>query len=147
MLRSLRRLHRCHQLDVADENMIYLICIAMNDTDTQDKPPVADGASSFLTNLRRLGFVEGVSTLVLFGIAMPLKYLAGLPLAVRIAGTLHGILFVGLALMLMIAVSRVPITRWMAIAGIAAAVVPFGPFVYDRWLVKLDSEGLSCSEN
>ena len=34
--------------------------------------------------LRLIGIIEGVSTLTLFGIAMPLKYAAGLPLAVTI---------------------------------------------------------------
>jgi len=42
--------------------------------------------SRFLHGLRRLGFVEGLSTLVLFFVAMPLKYLAGKPEAVRISG-------------------------------------------------------------
>ena len=92
---------------------------------------------AFLKNVRRMGTVEGVSTLILFGIAMPLKYMADMPLAVRIAGSVHGFLFVGLAVMLMMAITRIPISKAMAFAGIAAAVVPFGPFVYDRWLAKM----------
>lgn len=95
---------------------------------------------SYLTNLRRLSFVEGVSTFVLFGIAMPLKYWAGMPTAVRIVGSLHGFLFVGLALMLMMAITQIPIRKTVAFVGIVAAIVPFGPFVYDRWLMtKLPS--------
>lgn len=90
--------------------------------------------NAFLMNLRRLGFVEGVSTLVLFGIAMPLKYMAGIPAAVRIAGSVHGFLFVLLSVMLMLAVTKVPISKRLAMAGMIAAVVPFGPFVFDRWL-------------
>ena len=84
--------------------------------------------------------VEGTSTLVLFGIAMPLKYVWGMPLAVRIVGSLHGFLFVALAVMCMVAVSRVPIGRKLGAAGILAAVVPFGPFVVDRWLRRLEQE-------
>ncbi|HIF00712.1 MAG TPA: DUF3817 domain-containing protein [Planctomycetes bacterium] len=91
---------------------------------------------SFLKKLRRMGLVEGVSTLFLFGVAMPLKYMAGMPLAVRIAGSVHGLLFVVLCLMLMLAITRIPISKAMAFAGMAAAVVPFGPFVYDRWLAQ-----------
>ena len=91
---------------------------------------------AFLKNVRRMGLVEGVSTLILFGIAMPLKYMAGMPLAVRIAGSVHGFLFVGLVVMLMMAIRRIPISNRMAFAGIMAAVVPFGPFVYDRWLAQ-----------
>jgi integral membrane protein len=89
----------------------------------------------FLNRLRWMGFAEGTSTLVLFGIAMPLKYMADMPLAVRIVGSLHGFLFVGLCIMLMIATTRVPISRSMAVLGMFAAVLPFGPFIYDKKLV------------
>lgn len=92
--------------------------------------------TTFLTLVRRLGLIEGTSTLVLFGIAMPLKYLAGMPTAVRIVGSVHGFLFVALALLLLLAVSKVPISRTAAWLGVLAAIVPFGPFVYDRWLVR-----------
>ena len=91
---------------------------------------------SFIRALRTLAIIEGVSTLVLFGIAMPLKYFAGLPLAVRIVGSLHGALVVALVLMLLLAVRRVPISPALAAAGIAAAVVPGGPFLLDRHLAR-----------
>jgi integral membrane protein len=91
---------------------------------------------SFLRKLRRMGVIEGISTLLLFGVAMPLKYLANMPLAVRIAGSVHGGLFVCLAVMLLMAISKVPISRKMAVLGFVAAILPFGPFIYDRWLVR-----------
>jgi integral membrane protein len=47
-----------------------------------------------IRRLRFVGFVEGVSYLVLLFIAMPLKYWAGMPLAVRVVGMLHGVLFI-----------------------------------------------------
>ncbi len=119
----------------------------MNDPQNHNQPRPTAAASPFLRNLRRLGFVEGISTLVLFGIAMPLKYMADMPIAVRIAGSLHGALFTGLAVMLMMAVSRVPISTKMAMVGIVAAVVPFGPFVYDRWLEKLTPPDSPDSSN
>ena len=92
---------------------------------------------TFLRRLRILGTVEGISTLILFGIAMPLKYLAGMPMAVRIAGSIHGGLFVALALMFILGVKRIPISRRLAGAGIVAAVFPFGPFIMDRRLDKI----------
>ena len=94
---------------------------------------------TFLHALRRLAIVEGISTLVLFGIAMPLKYFAGMPLAVRIVGSLHGALFVALVLMLLLAIRKVPISLAMAAAGSAAAVVPGGPCLLDRHLARLDA--------
>jgi integral membrane protein len=101
---------------------------------------------TFLHALRRLAIVEGISTMVLFGIAMPLKYFAGMPLAVRIVGSLHGALFVALVVMLLLAIRKVPISLAMAAAGIAAAVVPGGPFLLDRHLAKLDASGSSARD-
>lgn len=95
---------------------------------------------AFLNIVRCVGFLEGVSTLILFGIAMPLKYMADMPLAVRIAGSIHGFLFVGLALLLMLAISRIPISKRLAFTGILAAIFPFGPFIYDRWLPRSSGE-------
>lgn len=92
----------------------------------------------FLKRLRILGVVEGISTLLLFGVAMPLKYAADMPMAVTVVGSLHGALFVGLVVMFLIAVRRVPIAVGLAMAGIVGAVVPFGPFVVDSWLRKLE---------
>ena len=88
----------------------------------------------FLGGLRRLSFVEGTSTLVLFGVAMPLKYVWGMPLAVRVVGLLHGLLFSLLVLQLYRGIRRVPISHRTAALCMAAAVVPFGPFMADRWL-------------
>ena len=91
----------------------------------------------FLTKLRILALTEGVSTLLLFGVAMPLKYAADMPMAVTVVGMIHGLLFVGLVAMFFMAIRRVPISSKLAIAGMVGAVVPFGPFVVDSWLSKI----------
>jgi len=104
------------------------------DADSQMPTSIDHG---YLKKLRVISIVEGISTLVLFGIAMPLKYMAGMPMAVRIVGSLHGFLFVGLCVMLMIAINRIPISKALALAGMFAAVVPFGPFVFDRRLINV----------
>lgn len=91
----------------------------------------------FLSRLRLLSIIEGTSTLLLFGVAMPLKYLANMPMAVRIVGSIHGLLFVCLVIAFLLAIRRVPLSKGLAAAGIIAAVVPFGPFVFDRWLAEL----------
>ena len=91
---------------------------------------------TFLKKVRWMGFIEGTSTLILFFVAMPLKYLANKPLAVEIVGSIHGGLFICLVLMLAVAVWRIPISIGKAIWGMMAAVIPFGPFVFDRWLLN-----------
>lgn len=93
---------------------------------------------TFLRALRHLAIAEGISTLVLFGIAMPLKYMAGMPMAVTVVGSIHGLLFVLLVVMLLFAIRKVPISMKMAAAGIAAAVIPGGPFLLDRKLARID---------
>lgn len=90
----------------------------------------------YLQWLRRVGLIEGTSTLILFGIAMPLKYLGGMPLAVSIVGSLHGLLFLLLCAMLVLARDKVALSASMVVLGILAAILPFGPFVYDGWLTK-----------
>lgn len=82
--------------------------------------------------LRRLAFVEGISFLVLLGIAMPLKHFAGLPAAVKYVGWAHGLLFIALCLVL---VQVLMSTNWplkRAALVFVAALLPFGPFVLDR---------------
>lgn len=88
--------------------------------------------------LRALGMLEAVSFLILLGVAMPLKYLAGLPLAVKIAGLLHGLLFLAFCMVLLETqqAQKWPM-RWTSVVLIAA-LLPFGPFVIDRRLRKED---------
>ena len=94
-------------------------------------------APDVLRRLRHFSIVEGISTLVLFFIAMPLKYLADMPMAVTIVGSLHGVLFVGLVAMFLYARGVVPLTDRLTLAGIVGAIIPFGPFVVDRHLARL----------
>jgi integral membrane protein len=84
--------------------------------------------------LRAIGLAEGISFLVLLGIAMPLKYAAGMPMAVRVVGSIHGGLFVlFVAALLHVAYAhRWPLSR---VAGaFIASLVPFGTFVLDARL-------------
>jgi integral membrane protein len=87
-----------------------------------------------LRQLRLVAFLEGTSFVVLIFIAMPLKYLAGLPLAVRIVGSVHGALFL-LFLAVLYRAGRArgwPRRRWLI--AFVSSVVPFGTFLFDRSL-------------
>jgi integral membrane protein len=89
--------------------------------------------------LRAIGMIEAISFLVLLGIAMPLKYFADLPQAVRIVGWTHGILFIGFFIALMLARDAMQWNfRWTALV-LLAALLPFGPFVIDRRLRQEDT--------
>jgi integral membrane protein len=82
--------------------------------------------------LRRSGIAEGISFLVLLGIAMPLKYLADMPIAVKVVGWIHGVLF----MVFIYAVIKVYRTlKWdpeRIGRALIASVLPFGTFVADR---------------
>lgn len=82
--------------------------------------------------LRIVSLMEGVSFLVLVGIAMPLKYGANMPEAVRIAGSIHGGLFILFcaALLRVLFAARWPASR--ASLVFVASLVPFAPFWMDR---------------
>ncbi|HEV2296027.1 MAG TPA: DUF3817 domain-containing protein [Tepidisphaeraceae bacterium] len=81
--------------------------------------------------LRLIGLIEAVSFLVLLFIAMPMKYFAGISMAVKVAGWAHGVLFVALvaALAWTMMAARWPMARGALV--FAAALVPFGPFLID----------------
>jgi integral membrane protein len=90
--------------------------------------------------LRAVALAEGVSFLVLLGIAMPLKHLADMPLAVRIAGWIHGVLFIAVCFILSRTASELAWSRRQVITVVVAALLPFGPFVIDRRLARLDRD-------
>ncbi|UHA72208.1 DUF3817 domain-containing protein [Paenibacillus sp. 481] len=90
--------------------------------------------STPIGRLRVVGIIEGISYLVLLLIAMPLKYWADFPQAVKVAGMAHGVLFclyVAAVAHVMFA-HRWPIGR--AIVAIVASLVPIGNFWFDRQL-------------
>lgn len=86
--------------------------------------------------LRVIGFWEGVSFLVLLLVAMPLKYFAGWPQAVRVVGMAHGVLFL---LYVWAAIQAALEHNWnWKRAGLVllASLLPAGPFVVDAKLLR-----------
>lgn len=76
--------------------------------------------------LRLASFSEGLSWLTLLLIAMPLKYMAGEPMAVKIVGMAHGVLFILLMTLLARAVMAQHINRRLGLGIFVASFVPFG---------------------
>jgi integral membrane protein len=77
-------------------------------------------------------YAEGASFLLLLGVAMPLKYLFDLPLAVRVLGMAHGVLFILYALLVFEALGSGRFGVRTAALAMLASVLPFGPFVFER---------------
>ncbi len=83
---------------------------------------------------RYVGYAEGASYLLLLGIAMPLKYLADWPLGVQVLGWIHGVLFVGYIFLALQLGQGSGWPRRRYVYAVAASLLPFGPFVFDRHL-------------
>lgn len=97
-------------------------------------------SSTSVDRLRLVAFLEGVSFLLLLGVAMPLKYLASLPIAVRIVGAVHGVLFLLFCLLLVLVMRE---RRWSlgrGAAGLLASLIPFGTFIIDARFKRWGSE-------
>lgn len=91
--------------------------------------------SPILRWFQAIALAEGVSFLLLLGVAMPLKYLAGHPEAVHVVGALHGFLFLAYvaSASLLFTHLKWPLSRFPGV--MLASVLPFGTFVLERkWL-------------
>ncbi|HEY0705773.1 MAG TPA: DUF3817 domain-containing protein [Polyangia bacterium] len=89
-----------------------------------------------IRQVRLAGILEGISFVVLLGIAMPLKYLAGKPEMVSWVGMAHGVLFV---IYVAAIVHAQVVVRWPfknVLGLLAAAIFPLGPFFAEGWLRK-----------
>ena len=83
-----------------------------------------------------VAILEGVSFLGLLGIAMPLKYILGLPAATEVVGMAHGLLFIAYVLMVVLIRKQLSWNLKVTALALMASVLPFGPFVVDRKLLS-----------
>lgn len=92
--------------------------------------------------LRKVGFIEGVSMLVLLFVAMPLKYIWGEPRVVTVVGWAHGALFVLFMLLVLRVYDQQGWPFKKVIVAFIAAFLPFGTFVFDRQLKEEETRSL-----
>ncbi|MBN8673175.1 MAG: DUF3817 domain-containing protein [Chitinophagales bacterium] len=81
---------------------------------------------------RKIAFAEGISFLVLLLIAMPLKYFADMPKAVTIIGSLHGVLFVALAVAAYMVKDQYNRSIGWGFKVFISSIIPFGTFYMDK---------------
>tara|TARA_B110000046_G_C12740829_1_gene292513 strand:- start:226 stop:531 length:306 start_codon:yes stop_codon:yes gene_type:complete len=77
---------------------------------------------------------EGVSYLLLLGIAMPLKYALDMPLMVKYVGWAHGVLFIAYIVQLLYVSFKLKWNEIRIILGFIASLLPLGPFIFE-WLI------------
>ena len=93
-----------------------------------------DANASLTHKFLTIGKLEGYSYLILLFIAMPLKYMADMPLAVRITGSLHGALFVAFVILIFMMVRKKLLTIENALYAFILSLVPFGTFFLRKLL-------------
>lgn len=87
-----------------------------------------------LQRFRIISLAEGISLIVLMFIAMPLKWIFGLPEIVKYIGWVHGILFIAYVLVLFPTSKSLKWTFGNTFIALIASLLPFGPFLFDRKL-------------
>ncbi len=92
-----------------------------------------------LKRFRMIGIIEGISYLVLLFIAMPLKYIAGIALAVKIVGMIHGLLFIGYVVLLALAMKEYGWSLKYGIKLFIASLIPFGTFFTEKELKRREN--------
>lgn len=87
-------------------------------------------------SLRLANLAEAATLVALFCIAMPLKYWAGMPLAVSVVGSVHGLCFVLFIFVLLRALAMRTIGIGYSFALVVGAFIPFGGFINDAWMQR-----------
>lgn len=83
-----------------------------------------------------IALLEGISYVLLLGIAMPLKYLFDFPLAVKVLGWAHGVLFMLYGMWLLLCWKRYAWSFGRVFGYFIASLLPVVPFVVERRLKK-----------
>ena len=81
---------------------------------------------------RILAFLEGVSYILLLGVAVPIKYLMSDPSYVKMLGMPHGILFVAYVVMALMFTRQQGWTIRQLGIVLLCSILPFGTFYADK---------------
>ena len=98
--------------------------------------------STTLSRFRFIALLEGISCIVLFFIAMPLKYYMSMPLAVKYVGWAHGLLFIAYMVTLVVVYMDLKWSLVRTFLAVIASIVPFGTFVFDALVLKKEEQSL-----
>ena len=87
------------------------------------------------SRFRLISFVEGISYLLLVFIAMPLKYMFDYPLAVKIVGMGHGVLFILFSVALLIAMNKYK-WKFLGFQLFVYSLITFGFILIEKIIMK-----------
>jgi integral membrane protein len=89
---------------------------------------------SKLSIFKKVAIAEGISYLALLLIAMPLKYFAGMPLAVKYTGWAHGLLFVLYVALVIMCWMEYKWKFGKTLLVLVCSLLPFAPFIIEKRL-------------
>jgi len=91
--------------------------------------------NSLIGQLQLLAILEGISY-ISFGITMPLKYLYGLKGPNYVVGVMHGALFIGYCLWVVLAFQKHKVSFKEMLVLLLSSIVPFMTFWAERKMLK-----------
>jgi len=92
-----------------------------------------------LKKFRLIALLEGLSFIILLFIAMPIKYMLGEPMAVKIVGMAHGGLFLLFIYLLFVSAKEYKWKFSFISMAFIASLLPFGTFYLEKKLKVIDS--------
>jgi integral membrane protein len=99
-------------------------------------PAPVDTMHPLIRRLYLAALLDGCALLLLVFVAVPLKHLADFPLAVRLLGPAHGVLFIWLSINLAIALNKGVLNARLGLLLFFGALLPFGAFYADHRLKR-----------
>ena len=87
-----------------------------------------------MTGLTRAALTEALTLMLLFFVAIPLKYWANIPAAVTLIGPVHGAAFLVFLWFVVRSWAEGMINVTGALRLFIGAMIPLGGFVNERWL-------------
>ena len=93
------------------------------------------------SRFRIISIIEGLSYLLLVFIAMPLKYMFDYPMAVKIVGMSHGVLFILFFVALVMAMNRYK-WKFLGFQLFVYSLIPFGFILIERIIMKSPAKKL-----
>ncbi|QDO94983.1 DUF3817 domain-containing protein [Formosa sediminum] len=90
-----------------------------------------------LKTLRIVGFLEGISYILLLGIATPIKHFLHEPKYVKLLGMPHGLLFVAYVVLSILVGIELKWNKKTMGFVLLASLIPFGTFIADKKYFKL----------
>jgi len=98
------------------------------------------------STIKKFGLInstEGYSYLLLLFIAMPMKYIMGISLAVKVAGMIHGILFIMFLVLGVMAWMKAKWSFMQTVIFFIASLIPFGTFFTKKKIYSYDKQSIN----